>query len=185
MLVNMRSTLLALYLASLLLPVTAWAADTTKRPQIRTITGFVDLDATNYASEIQATLTFLNQARKTYENAGWVVTGVRITTQPFPEYTRGLSHEQAMKLLSNLSELAGKLNFRMNIGPAMVKDDDDPKPVDLLAEALAAGMIFNGNLITAADDGIHWNAIKQAAHLIKYVGEHSPQGQGNFNFGAI
>jgi uncharacterized protein (UPF0210 family) len=181
----MRSTLLVLYLASLLIPLNALAADTTKRPQIRTITGFVDLDATNYASEIQDTLAFLNQARKTYEDAGWVVTGVRITTQPFPEYTKGLSHEQAMKLLGNLSELAGKLNFRMNIGPAMMKDDDDPKPVDLLAEALSAGMIFNGNLITAADDGIHWNAIKQAARLIKYVGEHSPQGQGNFNFGAI
>src|SRR5947208_2149875 len=109
---NMRWTLLALSLASVLLSVDALAADTTKRPTIRTVTGFVDLDATNYASEIQDTLTFLNQARKAYEDAGWKVTGVRITTQPFPEYTRGLNHDQAMKLLSNLSQLAEKLNFR-------------------------------------------------------------------------
>ena len=178
----MRSTL---YLVSFLISVNALASDTTARPQIRTITGFVDLDATNYAAEIRDTLTFLNQARKTYQDAGWLVQGVRITTQPFPEYTRGLNHDQAMKLLGNLSELAQKLDFRMNIGPAMVKDTDDLKSVDLLAEALSRGMLFNGNLITAADDGIHWNAIQQAARLIKYVGEHSPHGQGNFNFGAI
>jgi uncharacterized protein (UPF0210 family) len=181
----MRWTLLIFCLAYVVVSADTFAADTTRRPQIRTITGFVDLDATNYATEIQDTLTFLNQARKTYEEAGWVVQGVRITTQPFPEYTRGLNHDQAMKLLSNLSELAEKLTFRMNIGAAMMKDDDDPKSVDLLAEALAKGMIFNGTLITAGDDGIHWNAIKQAARLIRYVSEHSPHGQGNFNFGAI
>ncbi len=178
----MRATLLTFFL---LISLNALAADTTTRPTIRTITGFVDLDATNYAREIQDTFTFLNQARKTYEDAGWKVSGVRITTQPFPEYTKGLNHDQAMKLLRNLSDLAEKLNFRMNIGPAMVKDNDDSQSVDLLAEALSAGMVFNGNLITAADDGIHWNAIKQAARLIKYVSEHSPHGQGNFNFGAI
>ena len=44
---------------------------------------------------------------------------------------------------------------------------------------------FDANLITAADDGIHWRAIRQAARLIKYVSVHSPHGQGNFNFGAI
>jgi hypothetical protein len=69
------------------------------------------------------------------------------------------------------------MGFGMNIGPAMVKDTDDTKSVDLLAEALSAGLRFNGNLITAAEDGIHWNAVKQAAHLIKYVSEHSPHGQ--------
>jgi hypothetical protein len=90
-----------------------------------------------------------------------------------------------MELLRSLSDLAGKLKFGMNIGPAMVKDNDDIKSVDLLAEAISDGLRFNGNLITAGDDGIHWAAIRQAAHLIKFVSEHSPHGQGNFNFGAI
>jgi uncharacterized protein (UPF0210 family) len=181
----MRPTLLVLCLASLTLSANALAADTTARPKIRAITGFVDIDPKNYASQLQETVTFLNQARDAYKNAGWVVSGVRITTQPFPLYTRGLGHDEAMELLRNMSDLAGKLKFGMNIGPAMVKDNDDVKSVDLLAEALSSGLRFNGNLITAGDDGIHWTAIQQAAHLIKYVSEHSPHGQGNFNFGAI
>jgi uncharacterized protein (UPF0210 family) len=176
----MRSTLLACCLASLV-----FAADTTSRPKIRAITGFVDIDAKNYARQLQDTLAFLNRAREAYQSAGWTVQGVRITTQPFPQYTGGLSHDQALTLLRNLSDLAVKLNFNMNIGPAMSKDGDDTKYVDLLAEALSSESGFNANLITAADDGIHWKAIQQAAHLIKYVSAHSPHGQGNFNFGAI
>jgi uncharacterized protein (UPF0210 family) len=181
----MRSTLLALCLVALVFVADACGADTTTRPKIRTITGFVDIDAKNYAIQLQETVAFLNRAREAYENAGWVVSGVRITTQPFPQYTRGLNHDDAIALLRNLSDLAGKLKFGMNIGPAMVKDDDDTKSVDLLAEALSGELRFNGNLITAGDDGIHWKGIKQAAHLVKYVSEHSPHGQGNFNFGAI
>src|SRR5579863_7734069 len=181
----MHTTLLALGLASLVFAADARAADTTTRPKIRAITGFVDIDAKNYATQLQETAAFLNRAREAYQRAGWEVTGVRITTQPFPLYTNGLRHGEALALLRNLSDLAGKLQVGMNIGPAMVKDDDSAKPVDLLAEALSADLRFNGNLITAGDDGIHWKAIKAAAHLIKYVSAHSPHGQGNFNFGAI
>ena len=181
----MRSTLLALCLASLVVSAQAFATDTTSRPKIRAITGFVDIDAKNYAAQLHDTYAFLDRARKAYKSAGWVVSSVRITTQPFPQYTRGLSHDQALALLHNLSDLAGKLKFSMNVGSAMMKDDDDTKPVDLLAEALSAELNFDGTLVTAGDDGIHWRAIQQAAHLIKYVSEHSPHGQGNFNFGAI
>ena len=96
----MRSILLALGFASLVLPAGAIAAGATTRPKIRAITGFVDIDAKNYASQLQETLAFLNRAREAYQSAGWTVEGVRITTQPFPQYTRGLSHDQALTLLS-------------------------------------------------------------------------------------
>lgn len=181
---NMRS-LPALCLTFLIFSADALPADVTTRPKIRTITGFVDIDAKNYPTQLRETLAFLNRARKAYENAGWVVSGVRITTQPFPLYTRSLSHDAAMVLLRNLSDLAERLKFGMNIGAAMMKDDDNTESAGLLAEALSGELHFNGNIITASDDGIHWNAIRQAAHLIKYVSEHSPHGQGNFNFGTI
>ena len=47
------------------------------------------------------------------------------------------------------------------------------------------GNRLNANIVTAGDDGIHWNAVRQAARIIKAVGERSPHGQGNFNFAAI
>jgi hypothetical protein len=38
--------------------------------------------------------------------------------------------------------------------------------------------------VTAGEDGIHWNSVRQSAHLIKAVGERSPHGQGNSSFAA-
>jgi uncharacterized protein (UPF0210 family) len=161
------------------------AADGPK-PKVRAITGFVTIDAKSYPSQIEETVKFLSQVREAVKAAGYDVAGIRISTQPFPEYTKGLSRADALKVLRGIDELAAKLRFGPNIGPAMVKDTDSTAPVDLLTEVLAApGNRLNANIVTAGEDGIHWNAVRQAARIIKTVGERSPHGQGNFNFAAI
>jgi len=123
--------------------------------------------------------------RTALQEAGYEVSGIRISTQPFPEYTRGLSHAEALSVLRGIDELAGKLKFAPNIGPVMQRDDDAGS-VDLLTEVLSMpGNRLVSNIMTAGDDGIHWNAVRQAARIIRAVGERSPHGQGNFNFAAI
>jgi uncharacterized protein len=155
-------------------------------PKVRAITAFVTIDAKSYVAQLTEAVTFLNQVRDAVKAAGYDVAGIRISTQPFPEYTRGLSHADALAMLRGIDELSSKLRFSPNIGPAMTKDDDDIAPVDLLAEILSIpGNRLNANLIVAGDDGIHWKAVREAARLIKRVGERSPHGQGNFNFAAI
>ena len=174
----MRKTLVVL-LASL----SAWAADS--RPKVRAITAFLDIDADRYAAEIQDASKFLAGARETFRAAGFEVQSVRIATQPFWEYTRGLSREKALAMLAGIDELSAKLNFRPAIGPAMVKDDDDTRAVDLLAELLSKPSHINASLVIADASGIHWNGIRQAARLIKAVSERSAHGSGNANFAAI
>jgi uncharacterized protein (UPF0210 family) len=103
--------------------------------------------------------------------------------QPFPEFVHGLAKDKALALLLDLDSLAsGQYDF--NVGPAMMQDSDDPAMVDLLAEFLARAKGTNGNAIIAGDDGVHWQVIQRAAHLVKYVEESSPHGQGNFKFAA-
>jgi len=168
-------------LTALLLP----AADAPK-PKVRAITAFITIDAKSYPAQIEETVKFLHQVRDGVKAAGYDVAGIRISTQPFPEYTRGLSHDEALKVLHGIDDLAGKLRFAPNIGPAMVKDTDESAPAELITEVLAApGNRLNANIVTAGDDGIHWNAVRQAALIIKTVGARSPHGQGNFNFAAI
>lgn len=160
------------------------AADPVK-PRIRAITGFVTIDAKSYPAQLEQAVAFLNTVRDAVRAAGYEVAGVRISTQPFPEYTRGMNKDDALAVLRGINDLAAKLRFNPNIGPAMVKDTDGTAPVDLLIDALSApGNRLNANIIVAADDGIHWNAVRQAARIIKGVGERTPHGQGNFNFGA-
>jgi hypothetical protein len=155
------------------------------KPKVRAITGFISIDAKSYPAQIGDAVRFLSQLRSAIQSAGYEVSGIRISTQPFPEYTRGLSHADALQLLRSIDTLAVKLKFTPNIGPAMLGDDDIGS-VDLVTEVLStAGNHLNANIVTAGEDGIHWNAVRQAARIIHGVGEHSPHGQGNFNFAAI
>jgi uncharacterized protein len=182
---NLRSVLLAFALVVTATAPALGAPDPVK-PKVRAITGFVTIDAKSYRTQIQETVTFLNQVRDAVKAAGYDVAGIRISTQPFPEYTRGLSRAEALDVLRGINDLAATLRFSPNIGPAMVKDSDDTAPVDLLIDVLSReGNRLNANIIVASDAGIHWNAVRQAARIIKAVGDRSPHGQGNFNFGAI
>src|SRR4029077_19263193 len=97
------------------------AADPPK-PRIRAITGFITIDAKSYSSQIEEAVKFLNQVRDAVKAAGYDVAGIRISTQPFPEYTRGLSHADALKVLRGIDDLAATLRFSPNIGPAMLRD---------------------------------------------------------------
>jgi uncharacterized protein len=181
----LKRALLALALLAVAAAPALRAADPVK-PKVRAITGFVTIDAKSYPSQIQETVTFLSTVRDAVKAAGFEVAGIRISTQPFPEYTRGLSRADALAVLRGINDLATKLRFAPNIGPAMLKDTDDTAPVDLLTDVLSEpGNRLNANIIVASDAGIHWNAVRQAARIIKSVGERSPHGQGNFNFGAI
>jgi uncharacterized protein (UPF0210 family) len=158
----------------------------TSKPKIRAITGFITIDAKTYPAQIQEAVTFLSSVRTEVQAAGYQVSGIRISTQPFPEFTRGLSHAEALNVLNGINDLAAKLKFAPNIGPAMLNDTDDSESVDLLTEVLSRpGNRLAANIVVAGEDGIHWHAVHQAARIIKAVGERSPHGQGNFNFAAI
>jgi uncharacterized protein (UPF0210 family) len=181
----MKRILTALSLLAIVGTAAALHGAGTPKPRVRAITGFVTIDAKSYASQIEEAVTVLSRVRDGVKSAGYDVSGVRISTQPFPEYTRGLSRADARAVLRGVNDLAAKLRFAPNIGPAMQADGDDG-PVDLLIDVLSEpDNRLNANIIVAGDDGIHWNAVGEAARIIKTVGERSPHGQGNFNFGAI
>src|SRR5215470_2392466 len=154
------------------------------RPRIRAVTAFVEIDPSNYAVRIQEAQRFLATAKEALNKAGFEGAGGRITTQPFPQYTKGMKTEDAVAFVAKLREEASKERSGLNIGAAMVHDNDDPAAASLLVEILSKVNV-NANLITADEQGIHWNGIRQAAKVIKGLGERSPHGDANFNFGAI
>ena len=173
----MRKALLILSFGAL-----AWAADS--RPRIRAVTAFIAIDQNNYAARIEEAQKFLAHAREALNRAGFEGAGGRLTTQPFPLYTKGMKREDALELIRKLQESASKGRSALNIGAAMLNDNDDPAPVALLADVLSSVSV-NASLIMADDEGIHWRAIREAAKLIKEVSQRSPHGGGNFNFAAI
>jgi hypothetical protein len=159
-----------------------FAADS--RPRIRAVTAFITIDRNDYAAKIEETQKFLATAKEALNRAGFEGAGGRITTQPFPVYTKGMSREEALDLIRKLREATTKARTGLNIGAAMLNDKDDIAPVTLLADVLSS-ISVNANVVMADERGIHWHALHQAAKLIKEVSQRSPHGDGNFNFGAI
>jgi uncharacterized protein len=181
---TLKSFLIVGVMLAFAAPRFAQGADNSARLKVRAITAFIRLDRTKYESQIQDTLKMLHAAKSAMEQGGYEVESIRITTQPFPEYVRGLSKEQALTFFRAYDDLAVKEGFDANIGPAMLRDNDDTTPVELLGEILSTTKTLGASLHVADDDGVHWNSVRAAARLVKYVEEHSPRSQGNFNFGA-
>jgi hypothetical protein len=155
-----------------------------QKPKVRAITGFVALDRAGYQAQISGTVRVLRAARAAFQKGGYEVESLRITTQPFPEYIRGLSKQEALAFFRAYEELARRESFEANLGPAMLRDADDPAQVELLGEVLSGTQALLSSVIVAADDGIHWQSLRATARMLKYVAEHSPRSQGNFNFAA-
>jgi len=181
----MRKTLLFLCLAIVAgVANLRLASSADIRPRIRAVTVFIEIDPSNYAARILEAQRFLAAAKDALNKAGFEGAGGRITTQPFPQYTKGMKTEDAVAFAVKLREAAAKERSGLNIGAAMIHDNDDPAAASLLVDILSKVSV-NANLITADEQGIHWNAIRQAASIIKQLSERSPHGDANFNFGAI
>src|SRR5271165_2831112 len=81
------------------------------KPKIRAITAFVNVDRTRYQIDFSEAASFLRKAKLTYERSGYTVQTLRIATQPFAEYTAGLSRDEALRFFKNLDGIAQQEKF--------------------------------------------------------------------------
>jgi len=155
-----------------------------EKPKIRAITAFINLDRAQYRQQVADALTLLKRARTILESRGYQVQTIRIATQPFPEYTKGLTTQQTVAFFKEYDALAQKEKFAAAIGPAMLNESDSPAQADLLAEILSNTKTLNASLVVAGDDGVRWGAVGAAARVMKKL-EETEHSQGNFRFAAI
>ena len=160
------------------------AAPDPARPKIRAITAFINLDRAQYQQQIADAMTMLKRARTIYESRDFEVETIRISTQPFAEYTKGLGSQQALDFFKAYDALAQQQKFAASIGPAMLNAGDPESQADLLVEALKNTKSINASLVVAGEDGVRWPSVGAAARVMKKLAdtEHS---QGNFKFSAI
>ncbi len=175
-------------LGFLLLPMLLCAlapACAAEKPKVRAITAFVRLDRAKYQQQVAEALAMLRPAKAAFEQAGYEVQTIRISTQPFSEYTRGLSREQVVSFFREYDALAKKENFDAAIGPALWDGSSDPAQAELLGEILRNSSTLNASLVVAGEDGVRWDAVRAAARVMKYLEANTPHSQGNFNFSAM
>jgi uncharacterized protein (UPF0210 family) len=157
-------------------------ADT--KPHVRTITAFINLDRSQYQLQFAETAKFLGYAKTVFESRGYTVETLRIVTQPFPEYTKGLSTDDAVRFFKNLDGLADQNHVRLSIGSAYLAGNDGDAQADLLAAVLQNTKNIFGSLKVTNDAGINWPAVNAAARLIKNLSQTTDHSEGNFHFAA-
>ena len=155
-----------------------------RKPKIRTITAFVRIDSSQYRQQLGEAVTVLRQAKTAFERGGYEVQTIRITTQPFTQYVGSRSAAEALDFFKSLDDLSKRDFFMLNIGPLILADSSDVAKVELLSQVLANTGV-HASLVVAGDDGVHWNAVRAAAQVMKYVENHSPNGANNFDFAAV
>ena len=149
-------------LGTLLFAAVVAPASAAEKPKVRTITAFVRLDTTQYKQQVTDTLTMLRNAKARFELAGYEVQTIRISAQPFPEYTRGMSKQAILAFFHDLDSLAKQEGFIAGIGPALMSEKDDPAQAQVLAEILGLTNNLHGSIVVAGDDGVHWKAVRAA-----------------------
>ena len=173
------------FLGLALFAAAAVSSQAAEKPKVRAITAFIRLDPSQYKKQIADTLAMLRNAKSRFELAGYEVQTIRITTQPFPEYTQGMSKQEILAFFHDFDTLAKQENILIGIGPALMSEKDDPAEAQLLAEILSLTTSMRGTIVVAGDDGIHWKAVHAAAEVMKYLEEHTDHSVGNFYFAAL
>lgn len=153
------------------------------KPVIRAITAFAIIDPAHVDSDVESVVKVLKTAKESFEQAGYQVQTLRITTQSFEHVTRRMSREQTLEYYRSYEAAIKKEGVISAIGPAFMHEPDHKK-VELFAEILAEHSSFNGTILVTDEKGIAWPAIHEAAFVMKYLENHTPKGQGNFSFAA-
>ena len=162
----------------------ALKAQAAAKPHVRAITAFINLDRAQYQLQLAETSKFLGYAKTVFETRGYTVETLRIVTQPFPEYTQGLSNDDAIRLFKNLDGLAEQYKVRIAIGSAYLSGKDGDAQADLLAAILQNTKFIFGSLAVTSEAGINWPAVNAAARVIKKLSETTGHSEGNFHFAA-
>ena len=150
--------------------------------KIRTITTGVNLSYPAEASIINRIAEFNSRARKVFEDRGYEVQSLRITTQPWVEYLGTLSQSQIIGEVKNIENMC----LNNGIDFVSVGAVTDLKLIDLIPEIIKATSKISAS-VTIGDvtAGINYEAAKRAAKVVMRISQETDDGYGNFRFAAL
>ncbi|HXX99549.1 MAG TPA: DUF711 family protein [Candidatus Limnocylindrales bacterium] len=160
-------------------------APATPKIKVRTITAFVRLERGQYQIHMAEAIKFLKIAKTTFESREFTVQTLRIATQPFPEYTQGMSHDQALQFFKNLDGIVQADHVILSIGPAYLAGKDGDAQADLLGDILLGTKSISGTVYVADKTSVNWPAVRAAARVMKKLSDGSLHSEANFHFAAL
>lgn len=149
---------------------------------IRTITAGVTLSQDNWKEVLIEASDFLVTARQKYESRGYTVQGVRLSTNPFTDYTDGLSVEETVNFIRKLDDFAQKTGLGLAIGPVSLDNQLPLKTVERITKIIKETTANVSIIIADKETGIHTESVRTAAEVMLKLGELNTV--SNFQFAA-
>jgi len=155
------------------------------KTKIRAVTAFVRVERGSYQIQMSEAVKFLKIAQTTFESRDFTVQTLRIATQPFPEYTQGMSHDEVLQFFRDLDGIMQNEHVILAIGPAYLSGKDGDAQADLLADILQNTTSISGSVYVTNDSGVNWPAVRAAARVMKKLSDGTLHSEGNFRFAAL
>lgn len=138
---------------------------------LRSITAGINITQENYLEVLEQTKAFLDRGRNILEKEGFTLEGVRIATNPFPFYTKGLSVKDSLAFIKKISDFARQHRIVLSIGPGIFDDTYDKEIIENICAILPDTFASSSIVIASEKYGIHYNAVKAAAETINKLSE--------------
>jgi uncharacterized protein (UPF0210 family) len=131
--------------------------------------------------QISKAAQFLARAQGEFEERGFTVQTLRLTTQPWPQYCSGFSHKQIIAKMKAIEWTAGeqRIDF-VSIGCAR-----SAPAIKMIPDIIAVTDRVSTAAVIADSKGIHAKTINGVAQAIKTIARETQRGYGNFRFAAI
>jgi uncharacterized protein (UPF0210 family) len=155
------------------------------RFKVRTITAGVNLKNTSDLVTIKSAISFLQRAKKKFEDEGYEIQTLRIATQALPEYLNGRSRSEALADLKRLDDIVSAQGVLLSIGPVITDDRHDPEFASWATRLVKETRNISFSVTVASPGrGIHSQTALTAAEAIVAISKTTPGGEGNFRFTA-
>jgi uncharacterized protein (UPF0210 family) len=149
---------------------------------LRSITAGININQEDYRQVLEKTRSFLEKGRDILEGKGFTLEGVRLATNPFCSYTKGLSVKETIDFIKKMSDFTQKNRIALSIGAGIIDDSYDEGIIEKICAVLTNTSANTSIVVASKKHGIHFNAVRAAAETIKRLSELKTM--ANFSFAA-
>ena len=151
--------------------------------KLRCLTAGISLRANDYPEVLAKTREFFEKSIPLLVKEGFFLQGGRVSTNPFPVYTRGTTVEETVHRVSQLTAFTERMNLGLSIGPAIQDNRYDEEMIEKVCVLLKGLPVSCSMVIASPEHGIHYDTIRAAAQTIIILSDLDPM--LNFNFAAV
>ncbi len=151
---------------------------------VRSVTCFVNLDnPATQAGVIRQAGRLARQVHAALESAGFPVQTIRLATQPLSHLPAGV-----LRQVADLWALCAGAGFEyLSLGPVLADTPDaDLTPLDLIPELIrTTATLFAGVLVARKGRGLHLEAIRRTARIVREIAHTTDRGFGNLQLAML